>query len=71
LTITLNRYLGAEPPQNGVKKHFFRAYFVDTGTFEILGQKLKIEPLVNEIYDIHEKLGVFRKTMRFKVKESI
>ncbi len=62
----LNKYIGPEPDRNGVKNHFFRAYFIDTATFEILGQKLKIEPLVEEIYSIYEKLEIFRKSERFK-----
>ena len=67
---TVNKYIGAEPDPNGVKNHFFRAYFIDTATFEILGQKLKIEPLMNEIYEIHEKLEFFRQSMNFRSKRS-
>ncbi len=33
-------YFGFEPPNNIVPHHIFRAYYSDTGTFEILGMKI-------------------------------
>lgn len=45
-------YLGAEPPRSGVKRHFFRAYFIDTGVFQILDHRFEIEPLAKEIWQL-------------------
>lgn len=43
------KYLGSTLPDDGVKKYFFRAYFLDTGIFEILGKQFEIQPIVNEV----------------------
>lgn len=45
-------YLGQEPPPSQVKRHFFRAYFLNTGVFEMLGQRYEIDPLSREIWRI-------------------
>lgn len=43
-------YLGPEPPPSQVKRHFFRAYFLDSGVFEILGQRYEMEPISRELW---------------------
>ena len=43
-------YLGPTPKRSDVPRHFFRAYFVDTGVFEMLGQQYEIEPLSRELW---------------------
>lgn len=50
-------YVGPEMPRDGVPYHFFRAFFTDSATFESLGLRLDIQPLVEELYDIYR--GVF------------
>lgn len=45
-------YIGSEPPPSQVKCHFFRAYFMDTGVFELLGHRYHIEPLSRELWRI-------------------
>lgn len=45
-------YLGREPPPSQVKRHFFRAYFLDSGVFEMLGQRYEIDPLSRELWRI-------------------
>ncbi len=45
-------YVGSEPPPSQVKCHFFRAYFMDTGVFELLGHRYNIEPLSRELWRI-------------------
>jgi len=45
-------YLGPEPPQLQVKPHFFRAYFTDTGVFELLDHRYHMEPLSRELWRI-------------------
>lgn len=45
-------YLGPEPPSSQVKRHFFRAYFLDSGVFALLGQRYEIDPLARELWRI-------------------
>lgn len=49
-------YVGFLPEEQDVPLHFFRAYYVDTGEFEILGDRFVIQPLTNEICRLHELL---------------
>lgn len=51
------QYFGYEGRRDGVPTHFFRAYFIDSGTFEILGERFEIEPLANELIRLNEQLG--------------
>jgi hypothetical protein len=43
-------YLGRERKSNGVPEHFFRAYFVDTGVFQLLEHRFEIDPLSKELW---------------------
>ncbi len=45
-------YVGPEPPPSQVKCHFFRAYYMDTGVFELLGHRYHMEPLSRELWRI-------------------
>ncbi|TBR07865.1 MAG: hypothetical protein EPO47_10155 [Rugosibacter sp.] len=49
-------YVGHVPEQFEVPQHVFRAYFVDIGTFAILGTRYKILPIVDEISRLHSIL---------------
>lgn len=49
-------YFGYDGKRNGVPLHFFRAYFIDSGIFEILGERFEIEPLANELIRLHDLL---------------
>jgi hypothetical protein len=49
-------YFGRKPPEDRGPLHFFRAYFIDTGEFEILGKSFSLPPLVDEIGRIHNLL---------------
>jgi len=49
-------YVGRTPESGGVREHFFQAYFIDTGTFSILGETYQIEPIAREIARIHDLL---------------
>lgn len=42
-------YFGLEGKGDDVPLHFFRAYSIETGTFEMLGERFEIEPLANEL----------------------
>lgn len=47
-------YFGLEGKSNGVPKHFFRAYFINVGVFEILGKRYEIEPIAKELWRLNE-----------------
>lgn len=49
-------FFGPEPSKNGPKALFFRAYFIDTGEFEVLGEKYAMPALVAEVNRIHASL---------------
>lgn len=49
-------YVGPAPGQTEVPQHVFRAYFVDVGTFAILGTHYQIQPIVDEISRLHSIL---------------
>lgn len=46
-------YVGAEMRRNEVPHHFFRAFFTDSGTFESLGLRLEIQPIIDELYEMY------------------
>lgn len=47
-------YFGPEGKSSGVPKHFFRAYFINVGVFEILGRRYAIEPIAKELWRLNE-----------------
>ena len=49
-------YFGPTPPDDGVLQHFFRAYYLETGVFEILGKRITMETLIMELMRIHNLL---------------
>lgn len=49
-------YVGTTPKSDGVPVHFFRAYFIDTGSFFLLGEEYNIPEIVKEISRIHTLL---------------
>lgn len=52
----LPEYVGPFQEQAGVPVHLFRAYYVDTGVFEMLGKRYEVAPLVQEVGRIHALL---------------
>lgn len=52
----LPSYVGYAPAHSDIPLHVFRAYYVDTGIFEILGERYRIPPLADEILRLHEIL---------------
>jgi len=46
-------YVGPEMPRDGVPYHFFRAFFTDSGTFESLGLRFEIQPIVADLYELY------------------
>lgn len=52
-------HVGLELPDDGVPKHIFRAFYNRTGTFEVMGCRYELQPVVDEIYEVHRKLAKF------------
>ena len=52
----LPEYFGPTGRSSGVPTHFFRAYFIDSGEFQLLDKRYKIQPLADAISDLHEAL---------------
>ncbi len=50
-------YFGPEGGSNGVPRHCFRAYFINSGVFEILGKRYEIEPIAKELLRLDELAG--------------
>ena len=56
-----------EPEESDVPHHIFRAYYLEEGIFQVLGERYEIQPIVDEVARIHDLLvkfdgngGVFR-----------
>jgi hypothetical protein len=58
----LPEYVGplVEPAEVPVK--LFRAYYVDKGIFELLGQRFDIQPISQTILEVHEQLGAMERS---------
>lgn len=52
----LPQYVGLFSESTDVPVHFFRAYYVDKGVFELLGKRYEINPLAMEVHAVHERL---------------
>jgi len=39
-----------------VPAHYFRAYFIDSGKFKILGDEFLIQPISDELVRLHNRL---------------
>jgi hypothetical protein len=48
--VIIPHYLGPTPPPTQVKQHFFRAYFIDTGIFQLLENRFEVDPLAQELW---------------------
>ena len=53
------KYVGRIPKDGEVTTYIFRAFYTDVGIFEVLGKRYKVQPIVDEIYRIHNKLVGF------------
>lgn len=49
-------FVGIRPNEDGVRGHFFRAFFIDYGIFRLLDSEYKMGPLVNEILRLGKAL---------------
>lgn len=48
-----------KPEETEIPHHIFRAYYLTTGEFQILGERYEIEPIVSELVALHERLITF------------
>lgn len=49
-------YVGPYPGEPEVPAYLFRAYYTDRGVFEVLGQRYEMQPFVDEIAAIHDRI---------------
>jgi len=61
-------YVGPLPAGDGVPKHMFKAYYLDAGVFEMLGNRYDIQPIAAEIERLHELLLSVRQDGRLRVR---
>lgn len=54
--VILPTYVGPLQVPGGVPTHRFRAYYTDIGVLEVLGVRLELQPIVDEIHDLHNRL---------------
>lgn len=54
--VVLPTYVGPMPDEPDVPKFHFRAYYTDVGMFEILGYRFEVQPLLNEVQVVHDRL---------------
>lgn len=50
-------YVGRRPADDEVPGHFFRAFFLDVGTFRLLDEEFAMRPLADELIFVHEHLA--------------
>jgi hypothetical protein len=50
-------YVGGVFDSDGVPTHLFRAFYIDIGIFETLGQRYEVQPIVDELCKIHDKFN--------------
>ncbi|MDT4331213.1 hypothetical protein ACQE3E_15300 [Methylomonas sp. MED-D] len=53
----LPAYVGGVFDNDGVPTHLFRAFYIDVGIFETLGQRYEVQPIVDELCKIHDKFN--------------
>jgi hypothetical protein len=49
-------FIGVDQETDGVPLHLFRAYYVDTATFQLLDKRYEIQPIVDEVAALYERL---------------
>ena len=53
----LPAYVGPDAGEPEVPTHRFRAYYTDCGVLEILGNRYEMQPIVDEISEIHDRIA--------------
>lgn len=52
----LRTYVGPIGPPPEVPTYLFRAYYTDVGVFEILGKRFEMQPLLEALQELHDRL---------------
>lgn len=60
--VVLPEYVGPMPGAEDVPGHFFRAFFIDVGVFQLLGKRYPMQPIADEIVRVHNLLIQFRES---------
>jgi hypothetical protein len=64
-------YVGPVPDSRGVPVHMLRAYYVDTGVFEMFGGRYEINPIASEVIRVHKALiRMYQQGGRFGVRDA-
>ena len=54
--VILPTYVGPKGSEPEVPTYVFRAYYTDVGVFEILGQRFEVQPVLDAIHALHNRL---------------
>lgn len=54
--VIMPTYVGPMRAEPAVSTHLFRAYYTDVGVFEILGHRVEMQPVLNEVQTLHNLL---------------
>jgi hypothetical protein len=50
-------FVGGESNNNDIPTHIFRAFYIDSGVFETLGQRFELQPIIDELCSIYDRLN--------------
>jgi hypothetical protein len=59
--VVLPQFVGPRPHQESVPGHFFRAYYLDEGKFQLLGECYDVSPIAKAVLEVHNQLQEFDK----------
>ena len=48
--IVFPSFVGGKEDTQGVPTHYFRAFFIETGIFEVFGEEFLVQPIIDELY---------------------
>jgi len=57
--IVIPQFVGPRSYQDGIPRHFFRAYFLDEETFQLLGKCYEVPPITSAVLEVHNQLQEF------------
>lgn len=60
--VILPTYVGPSEPESGVPTYRFRAFYTDTGVLEILGHRCELQPVLDELQLLHDRLTACAKS---------
>ncbi|HDU6243222.1 hypothetical protein ACU62R_23965 [Klebsiella aerogenes] len=48
-----------KPEETDVPHHIFRAYYLNDGIYQVLGERHNVQPILDEVMRVHELLEIF------------